>query len=209
MIINTVALSDFLLKSKLTIKLFLHLKSRFKVEVEQYFLESGNVTMLSIYFFNTFEEAKNFATQYNKPYYRIVLYEQGEKDNFQCNFETGAWLTRSDQRKFNYVKDRYGFKGVLGVDPHGWYLRGLNTHNPEFAEVADDMQYMLMEVKRRFYIGNGKIDLEDVIPQVFSERHPLSQARYAKSFDSWAQEMIANEVIQKIQVLMSEGKEIR
>ena len=208
MIINKVPFSDFLQKCKLTVSLFLHLKNRFKVEVEKYYLSSGNVSMLSIYFFNTFEEAKNFATNYNKPYYRIVIYEQGERGNFQCNFETGSWLTKSDERKFNIVKDKYGFQDVLGIDPHGWYLRGLNTHNPEFTEVADDMAYMLMEVKRRFYIGNGKIKLEDVIQKVFAERHPSSQARYAKNFEGWAQEMIANEVIQKIQLLMSEGKEI-
>ncbi|MDP3445552.1 MAG: hypothetical protein Q8T08_22050, partial [Ignavibacteria bacterium] len=109
-----------------------------------------------------------------------------------------------DERKFNIVKDHYGFPDVLGTDPHGWYLRGLNTHNPEFTEVADDMESMLEEIKRRIFESNGKI--KKIICCVFAERHPKLKAVYEKSFENWAIAMLELEILQRVETTSNEER---
>ena len=152
----------------------------YRVEVEKYYLKSGDGAMLALHFFTSFQSAQAFAKGYCEPYYRISIHEQLRGSDVLCNIETGARATKSDLETIPFTQDTFRFKDVIGEQTHGWYLNGSNTHNPDFVEVLEDFDFMLDEAKRRLINNSGKKIIHQVIGKIFDERHP-KVARYYRS----------------------------
>ncbi len=173
----------FLHEIKLTLQIFLHVFDSYRVEVEKYYLTTGDISMLSFYFFKRFEDAQEFVKSYKRPFYRISLFAQNRGLSCLCNIYNEALVTKLDLSKVEMVKDRYGFQDIIGAKTKGWYRRGLNTHNPEFVEVTEDLEYMLMEGKRRYEQSKGKIGTRSIVREIFTERHRGVEGTYQKTFD--------------------------
>ena len=176
-------INQFAKKVRLTFYLLVFRKYRYRVEIDKYYPESGDATFLSLKFFQLFPDAQNYVKTYRKPFYKIAIYEQRGNNSYLSNIETGVWATTSDLKRIQYVKDRYGFTDVIGPDTNGWSLRGLNTHDPQFVEVTEDLDYLLMETKRRILEGSQFGSLKRVIAQLFEERHPHVEDHFKHTFE--------------------------
>lgn len=156
---------------------------QYRIEVEKFYLESGDGTMLTIHFFSSFLRAQEFAKSYGKPYYRISIYKQLAGLDILCNIESGAWATKSDLEIIQYAQDIYRFKDVIGEQTHGWYLRGSNTHNPDFVEILKDFDFMLTETKKMMIHNPEKKTIHQIISKLFDERHPKVARYYRRRFE--------------------------
>ena len=176
-------INQFVNNVKLMCNMFASRKFQYRVEIDQYYPESGDASFLSLNFFHLFPDAQNSVKNYTKPFYKIAIYEQRGNNSYLCNIETGTWATTSDLKRIQYVKDRYGFSDVIGPETNGWYLRGMNIHNPQFIEVTEDLDYLLMETKRRILEDSHRGNLRRVITQLFDERHPRVENHYKNTFE--------------------------
>jgi len=94
--------------SKLIFQMIFMRGYTYRVEVEKYYLNSGDASMLSLYFFPTFEKAQKFIKEFPGAYYCIKLYRQRGVHDYLCNIEDGRIATSTDLRKQIYQKDKYG-----------------------------------------------------------------------------------------------------
>lgn len=168
---------------KLVFQLITMRNRKYRIEVEKYYLGSGDVTMLSFHFFQTFMDAQRFVKGYWKPYYRMSIHDQRGEIEALCNIETGAWATESDLKSIQYVQDKFFYKDVIGAHTNGWYYRGLNTHNPDFTEVTCHFESLIVEIRRRLSGNLTRKGIHQVVNQVFDEQHPFVSDYYRRSFE--------------------------
>lgn len=171
---------------KLIITLFVKMKSRYRVEVEDYFPETWDSTSLNYYHFNDLVEAQRFVKEYAKPFYIIRLLEQVKDGWGLCNIDTGYLATKADEDGIDSRKDKYGYDLPVELSA-GWYRRGWHTHNPIWMKIADDYNYMMDETVHRYVesarINNGLImPLNKVINTMFEERHPDAPKYFRRNF---------------------------
>jgi len=88
----------FLHEIKLTLQIFLHVFDSYRVEVEKYYQTTGDISMLSFYFFKRYEDAQEFVRSYKRPFYRISLYFQSKGLSCLCNIDCKALVTKADLR---------------------------------------------------------------------------------------------------------------
>ncbi len=171
---------EFFHKVKLTGQLIFQRRYSYRVEVEKYFLGSSDVKMLSFYFFSTFEEAQRFALGFSESYYCIKFFKQVGTKEFLCNILSGEMATPKDIQSSYYLLDKYGFEDILSTNSDGWFLRGGNTHSPDFVSITTDLDYLLAETRKRY---DGKSKLRVIIRDLFAERHPGVATHYLKNFE--------------------------
>lgn len=170
---------------KLIISLFTNLKYRYRVDVEDYFPETWDATVLNYYYFNEFAKAQKFVREYKKPFYIIRLFEQSKKGFILVNLDTGQLATRADEEGIDYHVDMFGYSIPVELSA-GWYRRGWHVHHPMWEEVTKDLTYMLSETIHRYIKGSqenrGLVTLDSVIKQVFKERHPDAPKHFRDNF---------------------------
>jgi len=154
----------------------------YRVEVEKYYLNSGDASMLSLYFFPTFAKAQKFIKDFSGAYYCIKLYRQRGVHDFLCNIEDGRIATSTDLRKQIYQKDKYGYTDILCKESNGWYLRGENTHSPAFLSTFTDLYDLLAETMKRCSYEIGDRTLRKIIQGIFKERYVEFSPQYVDEF---------------------------
>ena len=169
---------------KLIVTLFTKARYRYRVEVEDYYPETWDSTVLNYYHFNDFSDAQKFIERYSKPFYIIRLFEQ-EKFGFTlCNINTEQLATLEDEKGIDYHIDKYGYTVPVPLSA-GWYKRGWHTHHPVWVSVRDDLTFMLTEATYRF-MGKGNtsvaISLDSVVHTLFEERHADAPAHFRRNF---------------------------
>jgi len=165
----------------LVISLFINLRYHYRVEIEDYYPETWDSTVLNYHFFNDFAGAQKFIRDYKKQYYIIRLFEQEKAGFTLCNIDTGQLATKQDEEGIDYRIDKFGFTMPVELSA-GWYKRGLRTHHPTFASIQNDLLYLHNETLRRYIDGKYAVSLETVISRLFHERHPEAPKNFEINF---------------------------
>jgi hypothetical protein len=169
-------------KYSLIAGLFLNMKKKYRLEVEDYYLGSSDQRYLHHYYFNSFEEATCFVTDYHAAFYLIRLVKQNHRREVGCNLITGELLTPEIEASFRYISDRYGFIDIPVYSPDGWYFRGENLHHPDFVAITQDLDGLAGETFRRFMNSFGIRNQRQIIKEIFAERFPNSAEHYQRNF---------------------------
>jgi len=169
-------------KTKLIVDLFLHMHAKYRVEIEDYYVGSGDSCYLHHYYFANFKAAQNFIRGYDKEFYKITLFAQHGLKGTTCNLFTGSWITVEEENNIAYIHDKYGFLDIVDFSGDGWYLRGKNLHNPDYVAITDDLEFLKKETWDRYIKSGGVLTFREVVNDLFKERYPNAAGHYKKNF---------------------------
>jgi len=169
-------------KSKLIMGLFLHTHDKYRVEIEDYYVGSGDSRYLHHYYFANFKAVQNFIRGYDQEFYKITLFAQRGLKGIPCNLFTGSWITVEEEASIAYIQDRYGFLDIVDFSGDGWYLRGKNLHNPDYVAITDDLEFLKKETWDRYMKSGGVMTFREVVNELFKERYPNVASHYKNNF---------------------------
>lgn len=186
-------------KVKLTILLFIKMRYRYRVEIDEYNPATWDEKKtLMFYYFNNFADAQKFIREYpTNKYFLIHLYEQQRIGFALCNIDTGAPADQNDIDGIQKEEDEFGFSLPVKLSA-GWYYRGDNVHHPVWIAVTRDIERMGREITYRYSINKDPFtSLGNIVDEVFRERHPTAPKHFRKNFRYYMASVITTEIQKK------------